>query len=90
MFWEIALRRLWPLLGVIGLFLAIALAKVLPLLPGWAHAGLLGLFLVALLAALIPLFAEPWHWPDELAARRRLERDSILNVTLPRTTSTNS
>ena len=75
--WESLWPAFWPLLGICGLFLALALFDLLPLLPGWLHAGALAAFGAALLAAL-------WHlirnlsWPPVEAARRRLERDSGL------------
>ena len=58
-----------------GLFLAVALFDLLPLLPGWLHAALLIGFAAAFVAA-------AWHgarglrWPSADAACRRLERDS--------------
>ena len=75
--WETFWPNFWPVAGIAGLFLALALFDVLPLLPGWLHAGVLGLFLIALLAVL-------WRGlrglkpPSFEAARRRLERDSGL------------
>lgn len=74
--WALAWERLWPALwpavGVIGLFLAIALLDLLPLLPIWLH------ILVLVLAAL-GLGAALWRarralrFPGFAEARRRLE-----------------
>ncbi len=75
--WEIFWPSFWPVLGVTGLFLALALLDVLPLLPALLHAAVLGLFAVALLAAF-------WRGlralrlPTSKEARRRIELDSGL------------
>src|SRR3546814_18013472 len=39
--WEIIRPALWPLLGVLGAFLAVALFDVLPALSGWLHSAVL-------------------------------------------------
>src|SRR3546814_10883066 len=39
--WEIISPALWPLLGVLGAFLAVALFDVLPALSGWLHSAVL-------------------------------------------------
>ena len=76
-FWERLAAACWPFAAVVGLFIALALLDLLPLLPGWLHALLLVGFALALLAA-------AWHattrlrWPGEADARRRLESDSGL------------
>jgi uncharacterized protein (TIGR02302 family) len=75
--WESFWPVFWPVLGVAGLFLAIALFDVLPLLPGWAHAGVLAGFLIALLSASWRAL-RALRLPSFEAARRRLERDSGL------------
>ncbi len=69
---------LWPPLGVIGLFVAVALFDVLTLLPGWLHLAVVVAFVIALAVAsrkllhgLVP--------PRREAARHRLERDSGLS-----------
>ncbi|MFQ6018079.1 MAG: DUF4175 domain-containing protein [Kiloniellaceae bacterium] len=75
--WERLWPACWPMAGIAGLFLALALLDALPLLPGWLHGLVLGALLVALgcatyrgLAGLrLPGFAE---------TRRRLELDSGL------------
>lgn len=77
LFWESLWPALWPALGIAGLFLAIALFDVLPLLPPWLHALTLAALLTAFGTAL-------WRGlsrvtlPDRAAARRRVERDSGL------------
>lgn len=67
----------WPALSVTGAFLALALFNVLPLLPGWLHLAVLAGFAAALAAVLWRGF-RGFAWPDEAAARRRLEHDSGL------------
>lgn len=75
--WESIWPALWPLLGVGGVFLALALFDVLPALPAWFHLAVLLAFGGAALVCL-------WHalrsiaLPDEHAGKRRLERDSDL------------
>lgn len=71
--WE----RVWPqaaaVLGLLGLFLALALFDVLPLLPGWLHA----LVLAVLGASALVLSWRAWRQPrpGRAEAARRLERD---------------
>ena len=78
LFWESLWPRLWPLLGLAGLFLALALLDLLPALPAWAHAlvlaGFLGGAAYFLWRALFGL-----RWPALAAARHRVERDSGLD-----------
>ena len=69
---------LWPPLGVIGLFVAVALFDLLTLLPGWLHLAVVVAFVIALAVAsrkllygLVP--------PRREAARHRLEQDSGLS-----------
>src|SRR4051812_28340649 len=75
--WEQIWPAFWPAVGIAGLFIAIALFNVLPLLGGWLHALVLLLFVLAFGAAI-------WYGlrrvrlPDGRAALRRLERDSGL------------
>ncbi len=77
----IAWERLWPLLwppvGVLGLFLALALSDVLPALPGLAHAGALTALVAAFLWFCVRALRR-FRWPGEEAARRRLELASGL------------
>ena len=73
--WEAVWPILWPVLAVIGVFAALVLFDVLPLLPGWLHA-------LVLLAATAALIWELWqgirHFqlPRTGEAERRLEKDS--------------
>ncbi len=77
LFWERLWPALWPLTGVTGLFLALALADVLPRLPGWLHAALLlGLAIAAGWGAIRTLAR--LRLPSRNEARRRLELDSGL------------
>ena len=78
LWWEAAWPALWPVLGVIGLFLVVALAGLPLLLPGWLHLlllmGFAGLLGWAGMRAAAHLRA-----PGLPAAERRLERDSGLS-----------
>ena len=73
--WEAAWPNLWPIIGVTGIFAALVLFDVLPLLPGWLHALILAANGAALLWAL-------WHGVQQIRlprageAKRRLEQDS--------------
>ena len=75
--WERIWAGLWPASGVLGLFLALALADLLPTLPGWLH-------LTALVAFAATFGAALWRnraqlvAPDRETASRRLERESGL------------
>lgn len=77
LWWESAWPALWPPLGVIGVFLVLALTGLPLLLPGWLHASLL-------LAVAVALGWTVWRGvgmlrlPGVAAAERRLERDSGL------------
>ena len=77
LFWERLWPALWPLTAAIGLFLALALVDVLPLLPGWLHAVLLlGLAIAAGWGAVRGLAR--LRLPSRAQAQRRLELDSSL------------
>ncbi len=75
--WEVFWPNFWPVVGVVGLFLALALLDVLPLLPGWLHLAVLGLFATGLLAALWRAL-RALRLPTSNEARRRIELDSGL------------
>lgn len=75
--WERLWPALWPAATIAGLFLALALFNVLPLLPGWVHLTVLLLF-AALAGLALWRGLRGFRVPDEAAARRRLERDSGL------------
>jgi len=76
--WESIWPALWPLLGLIGLFLAVALSGLLSTFSGWLHSLVLAGFALGFLAALYHA-ARRIALPDESAAKRRLERDSALD-----------
>ncbi len=75
--WEAIWPAIWPALGVLGLYLTIALLGLPLLLPGWARlilaAGFLGAFALALRQGL-----RGFTWPGDDPADRRLERESGL------------
>lgn len=70
--WERLWSGLWPVATLAGVFLALALADVLPYLPGWLHAAVLVLFAVAILVALVHGL-KGFRWPTRREARHRLE-----------------
>ena len=77
LWWEAVWPALWPTLGVVGLFLILALGGVIQLLPPLLHAGVLAGFALAFgwaIRAAWPAFRSPHR--DH--AERRLERDSRL------------
>ncbi|HSE76585.1 MAG TPA: TIGR02302 family protein [Alphaproteobacteria bacterium] len=73
--WERAWPALWPVLGVAGVFLALALFDVLPRLPGWLHVAVLAALAAGLLFALYR-GRRAFRIPDSLTGRRRLEMAS--------------
>lgn len=75
--WEALWPNLWPILGVAGVFAALALFDVLPLLPGWLH-GLVLLVNAGALAWLLWRAVRRFRLPPPGAAERRLERDSAI------------
>ena len=77
LFWERLWPALWPLVGVLGLFLTLALFDLLPLLPGWLHAALIFGFLAAAGFGAVRGIAR-LRTPSTEQARRRLELDSDL------------
>ncbi len=76
--WERLWPALWPLLAVTGLFLALSLVGLLPILPGWLHLLALIAFASAVVAAAIRGFSH-FHVPTTHAAQRRLETDAGLS-----------
>ena len=75
--WERFWPAAWPIVGIAGVFLAVALFDVLPALPAWLHTAALA----ALLAAAawgIWYFVKSFRLPGEEESRRRLEQDSGL------------
>ncbi|HEU0215185.1 MAG TPA: TIGR02302 family protein [Stellaceae bacterium] len=75
--WEFLWPALWPPLGIAGLFVVFALFDLPNLLPSAVHAAILAGFAAAFAGA-------AWWgsrklvWPDALAGRRRIERESGL------------
>ena len=74
LFFEKLWPRLWLIIGVIGVFLAVSVAGLWSTLDPLTHKVVLAAFAVAALAALI--FAARTPWPKRDAAIRRLERQS--------------
>jgi len=78
LWWESAWPALWPSLGVAGLFLVLALAGVLPLLPPLLHTLVLLGFALAL-AATLRTALRGLRAPGPDQADRRLEQASRLS-----------
>jgi len=76
--WERLWPRAWPVIGVAGVFVAVALMDLLPMLPGWLHSIALTLFAVAFAIA-VRRGAKGFHTTKRGEARHRLERDSGLD-----------
>jgi uncharacterized protein (TIGR02302 family) len=77
LWWEGAWRALWPPLGVVGAFLALAFTGLLPTLPPVLHLLILIGFAAAL-GYIVYRAALAMRAPPPDAAARRLERDSGL------------
>jgi hypothetical protein len=75
--WEVVWPALWPMLCVAGFFAVVALFDLPSLLPSAAHAAFLAGFALAFVGAAI-IGLRHLVWPDMLAARRRIERNSGL------------
>jgi hypothetical protein len=75
--WERLWPALWPAAGVAGVFLAVALLDLLPLLPMGLHVVALAAFAAAF-GGLAYLGTRRLAPVDERAARHRLEQDSAL------------
>jgi uncharacterized protein (TIGR02302 family) len=73
--WEALWPNLWPILGVAGIFAALVLFDLLPLLPGWLHALALVVNAIALVWALWVAVRDV-QLPGKADAERRLEQDS--------------
>jgi uncharacterized protein (TIGR02302 family) len=70
--------RLWPASGIAGLFAALALSGLLPLLPWPLHALILAA-VVSALALTLHFSLRRFSWPARREGARKLERDSGLN-----------
>jgi len=77
LWWEAVWPRLWPVLGVFGGFVVVALLDLPARLPAWLHALLLMAFATAL-AGVIWRGLAGFVAPRPADAERRLERDSGL------------
>ena len=75
--WEAVWPAIWPGLGLLGLYLTLALLGLPLLLPGWARLALLAGILAAIILALRHGF-RGFRWPGDAPADRRLERESGL------------
>lgn len=75
--WEAIWPAIWPALGVLGLYLTLALLGLPLLLPGWLRLALAVGFLGAFVLALRHGF-RGFRWPGDEPADRRLERESGL------------
>ncbi|WP_282607442.1 TIGR02302 family protein [Pelagibius sp. Alg239-R121] len=75
--WERFWPAIWPLSGIAGLFLVIALFDLLPTLPTWIHGGALAILGLAAFWGLWHFFRS-FRLPGEKETRRRLEQDSGL------------
>ena len=51
-YWERLWPALWPVVGLLGLFVALALLDIPPHLPGWLHFALLLAFAISVFGAL--------------------------------------
>jgi len=76
--WEKLWPRLWPAVGLSGLFLTLAFFDVLPLLPPWLHAAIVVAFLIAIAAVLQKTLTRLDSIGD-VRARHRIELDSGLD-----------
>jgi len=70
--WEQAWPALWPAAALAGIFLALALLDVFPLLEGYLHIGALAAFGIGFLI-LLWRGLHGLRLPDDATARRRLE-----------------
>lgn len=77
LFWERFWPAIWPVAGIAGAFLAIALFDVLPTLPNWLHTAVLAALLLAV-AWGVWYFVKVFRLPGDKETRRRLEQDSGL------------
>ncbi|MGH3182024.1 MAG: DUF4175 family protein, partial [Streptosporangiaceae bacterium] len=74
---EQAWRLLWPPLGLVGLFLTVALFGLIALLPPWFHLAVLAALLIAV-AVMLAAAARRFRLPSRAAADRWLEQTNGL------------
>lgn len=77
LFWETLWPAAWPLAGIVGLFIVLALFGLFELLPVWLHSAVLTSFALAFAWAVYRL-VRVLALPSVGAAQRRIERDSGL------------
>ncbi|WP_237217215.1 DUF4175 family protein, partial [Falsiroseomonas oryziterrae] len=75
--WEAIWPAVWPALGVLGVYLTIALLGLPLLLPGWSR-PVLGVVFGALFVVALWRGVRRFRWPGVDSADRRLERESGL------------
>ncbi len=75
--WERLWPALWPAVGVTGVFVALALFDVLPILSPWMHAVVVVVF-AGTAGGLVIRGLRAMAWPTRGEARRRIERLSGL------------
>jgi len=76
--WEALWPGAWPVLGVLGVFVMLALLGLPSLLGGWLHLAMLLAFM-AVLGLVLRRALRAWRVPGAPAAERRLERASGLS-----------
>jgi uncharacterized protein (TIGR02302 family) len=76
--WERLWPIVWPPAAVIAIFLSLALLDVFPALNGWLHGFVLIAF-VGVFGLLVWRAIRQFVWPENLAARRRIETASGLD-----------
>lgn len=75
--WEAIWPAIWPALGVLGVYLTVALLGLPLLLPGWAR-PVLALVFAVLFGVALWRGVRGFRWPGTDSADRRLERASGL------------
>ena len=76
--WERLWPCLWPAVGMLALFVSVALLDLLPMLPFWLHSLALALF-AAVFGFMVRGAIRNYRAVDEKTAKHRLERDSGLD-----------
>ncbi len=76
--WERLWPIVWPPVAIVSIFCSLALLDVFPSINSWVH-GLLLLFFVGTFGFLIWRAIRQFSWPQNIAARRRVETASGLD-----------